>query len=645
MLVQVQGAGAGWTRSYADDLRYDVFGNRTRAHYGNGDVSTWTFDPARIRLTSLVTTLASSTRVQDLHYTYDPASNPLAIANALPPTPVNNTLPGTSSQTFSYDGVDRLVHATGAGTLSANKTTTFDEVFAYTASHNLAHKTLQHVVINNGGSTSQPAATNYASDYLYGGRPHLPTQVGTMTLAYDPSGNPVTRTRGTSVQNLVWDDDGRMVHVQGMGANQRNVFDAAGLRVFRVGGGDVIFANSFFEFDTKQTGTKHVFAGALKVASVLGGFKSGANPAAPSSQGTAYFFHADHLGSTGVVTTQTGSVNDAHQYFPDGDAWIDAGKGSTVDGFLFSGKPFDPDTGFYDFGQRFYEPKTSLWLGVDSAFVTSPNSAIGNAYMLAPIGFVAQSPARLHDADGRLIIEYGPLLSLGPLPNPPPDPPCGFCGDLQKASDRVASRWITASPLISTVHRTAPSVVMTARLVQVAAACAGTSGVGCGLALALLAADFVPSRDKKPSDASIQAAAAIATGRLPNVPLSSLLATIEDEGVGMATGGGGGLPQLTGNTVPDLARSAVQTLVRSGGTQAQKVALFEQLVPQIQRAGAFVASRSTGTEGSAIFLGRLGEALVISPTGQVFRGSIQSGGVVVGSGGLTPVFDALKLVQ
>src|SRR5262249_57795570 len=116
MLAQVDGAGSSWSRTYASGMRYDVFGNRTRAQLGNGDVSVWTFDPARIRLSSLVTTLASSTKVQDLHYTYDPVGNPTAIDNNLPATPNNNTLPGTATHAFAYDGGNRLVHATGSGT-------------------------------------------------------------------------------------------------------------------------------------------------------------------------------------------------------------------------------------------------------------------------------------------------------------------------------------------------------------------------------------------------------------------------------------------------------------------------------------------------------------------------------------------------
>lgn len=400
VLRAVDGAGTGWTRNYVSDLRYDVFGNRTHAVFGNGDVSDWTYEPARVRLSSLVTKLSSQTKVQDLHYTYDAGSNPTEIDNNLPTTPVDNSLPGTATQSFTYDGVDRLVHATGSGTLNASKRTTYDLAFNYSPSHNILQKSSIHNVIGNGGQTSNPSATNYASTYSYAARPHLPQQIGDLAVAYDPSGNPTTRTRGGVAQHLVWDDDGRLVQVSGMGANQRNLYDAGGRRVLRQGQGTTIFASDLFEFDAGHTGIKHIFAGSARVASESNAFTGGANPAAPARQGTAYFMHQTHLPSVGVVTSQDGSVNDAHEYFPDGAAWIDTGKAHTVDGLLFSGKPFDPDTGFYDFGQRFYDPRTSMWLGGDPAFLGDASRAVASPLYLAPGAFAAHNPLRFGDPNG-----------------------------------------------------------------------------------------------------------------------------------------------------------------------------------------------------------------------------------------------------
>src|SRR5213076_841099 len=140
-----------------------------------------------------------------------PAGNPTQIDNTLPASPFFNQRPGTASQRFTFDGADRLRHATGSGTLGGNRRTTYDLTFAYSPSDNLQHKTAVHQIVNSFGFTSTPDDTNYDSAYTYGPeRPHLPTRVGALSIAYDPSGNPTTRRTGPLnllVQRLTWDDD------------------------------------------------------------------------------------------------------------------------------------------------------------------------------------------------------------------------------------------------------------------------------------------------------------------------------------------------------------------------------------------------------------------------------------------------------
>jgi RHS repeat-associated protein len=176
--------------------------------------------------------------------------------------------------------------------------------------------------------------------------------------------------------------------------------DATGQRVLRHGQSDTIYSSPFFEYNNASTGTKHIFAGQMRVASVLAPFTSGADQAAPTKKGTAFYLHENHLGSLGVVTTEDGSVNDAHEYFPDGAAWVDSGKSSTVDGILFNGKPYDRDTGFYDFGQRFYDPRTSQWLGVDPKIKAMPMSFVGRPGLVA-LSFAEGNPVRFFDLDGQ----------------------------------------------------------------------------------------------------------------------------------------------------------------------------------------------------------------------------------------------------
>jgi RHS repeat-associated protein len=407
-LQAVNGAGDGWTRTYATGIRYDVFGNRTRIEYGNHVVSTWRFEPARMRLENVTTTMPDSahTMIQNLNYAYDPANNPQTITNALGTlTGGSGNRPGKSTLTLEYDGIDRLTHAHGVGDLSAQKTTVYDESFGYSASHNLLHKERAHLIMQGGGIPTAPGDTNFASDYTYDPtRPHMPKQVGDLAVTYDASGNATSRRflSTSKTQSLVWDDDNRMVDFTSGGVHQHNTFDATGNRVRRKSTqSETLFSSAYFDVENGTQAVRHVFVGGTRVASVLGKFVGGVNPAAPAKPGTPYFFHTDRHGSTAVLTAEDASVHESLEFFPDGEQWIDRAPQKPFNHYLFSGKPFDSDTGFYDFGQRFYDPRTSLWLGVDSAFKATPSGSIARPFSLSVLSFSGNNPVHFSDPDGR----------------------------------------------------------------------------------------------------------------------------------------------------------------------------------------------------------------------------------------------------
>jgi RHS repeat-associated protein len=404
-LAQVTGSGSGWSKVYADEIQYDVFGNRTHMRFGNNVETTWTYEPQRIRLSTVTTTLPSGPNVQQLVYGYDAASNPLTINNSVPALTASSGLrPGPSMLTLNYDDVDQLVKVHGSGWVDVSNDTTYDEAFEYTPSHNIDKKERTHNI-----ASLLQTATSFDSTYKYAsGHPHLPSSVssatGTLKIIYDPSGNPIERDNSTTGlhQTLTWDDDNRLSTITASTYVQTNTYDAFGIRALRDENSDqTLFANQYFDLAGTNGGEKYVFAGDMRVATVLGGFTSGKNPAPPTDQGTPYYLHPDYLGSTAVVTTDAGDAQESHDYFVDGEAWVDHTSATPVNGYLFEGKPYDKLTGFYDYGQRFYDPRTSLWLGEDPAFTESPGKAVGRPIMLAVSAFSDANPSRFMDPDGR----------------------------------------------------------------------------------------------------------------------------------------------------------------------------------------------------------------------------------------------------
>lgn len=89
-------------------------------------------------------------------------------------------------------------------------------------------------------------------------------------------------------------------------------------------------------------------------------------------------------------------------------------------------------------------------------------------------------------------------------------------------------------------------------------------------------------------------------------------------------------------------RSALDEIGGLSGSASSKADLFEEAALAISESssGAWSATRATGTDGSHIFFGELGEAVVIDPTGTVFRGRLGDGIEMIGSD-FRPNYDQL----
>lgn len=68
--------------------------------------------------------------------------------------------------------------------------------------------------------------------------------------------------------------------------------------------------------------------------------------------GKKYFYHPDILGSTDLITNESGDIVEETTYEPHGEV-IEGGQTSE---FLYTSKELDDQTGLYYFGARYYDP-------------------------------------------------------------------------------------------------------------------------------------------------------------------------------------------------------------------------------------------------------------------------------------------------
>jgi len=107
------------------------------------------------------------------------------------------------------------------------------------------------------------------------------------------------------------------------------------------------------------------------------------------------------------------------------------------------------------------------------------------------------------------------------------------------------------------------------------------------------------------------------------------------------------VPTIAKGSNREMLGQAVRHLKGMGGSAADKAKVFEGMAAQINKlsGGSWSAAWAAGADGAHIFAGEFGEALVVSPTGALFRGNVTNIGseFAVGAGGkLQPLYSALK---
>ncbi len=106
-----------------------------------------------------------------------------------------------------------------------------------------------------------------------------------------------------------------------------------------------------------------------------------------------YYYHSDHLGSASYITNLDGEVVQHIEYVPFGEVFLEERNNTWNTPYLFNGKELDEETGLYYYGARYYNPRISLWYGVDPLAEKYPAHS--------PYCYTMNNPVMLIDPDGR----------------------------------------------------------------------------------------------------------------------------------------------------------------------------------------------------------------------------------------------------
>ena len=458
----VEGVKLGVRFPYVTRLEYDRFDQRDFQQTGNGIRTHYDYDPRSRRLATL-----AAGEFQRFTYDFDKVGNVTKLVNDVPNARPNE-YGGRVEQSFFYDDLYRLTSAIGTWFQPPGKSNEYSYTLQYDDIHNIRSKNQQHWIRNRGDGKPIPQhKTSYAWSYEYGSaKPHAATHIGDRTFLHDANGNQTgwDHDRNGTRRTIVWDEENRVRSISDNGRTTRFVYDDGGERISKTGAqGETVYVNDKWTVRNRSVGTKHVYVGTSRIASKLSpgdahvrpdehdlvsmmlgkwweqrsrnGHQSGRNVEMnPHYQVSSempddgmpdtnflYFYHPDHIGSTGYVTDVDGALYEHMQYFPSGEPWVDQRSNTERLPHLFSSKELDQETGLYYFGARYHDPRVGLWASTDPAATEYlAGAGIGGVYNpvnLATYTYAFNNPAAYVDPDGRQAIKQTLQCCVGFIDN------------------------------------------------------------------------------------------------------------------------------------------------------------------------------------------------------------------------------------
>jgi len=343
--------------TFISNVDYNAAGQITKVVLGNGNVTTYTYNPLNLRLTTIKTTNAQNQNIQNLSYIYDGVGNIMSITDSV----------NTATQNFQYDALNRLTSANGN---YGNK------IYAYDTIGNILQKDGVNYLYGENGAG--PHAVTSGSDGS--------------SFNYDANGNMITMNKGGVAWTYIYDSENRLVEVKKNSQTQAKFeYDGDGGRTKKVSytyvsGTPVTettrYVGSLYEESASQT-TKHIFMGDTRIASI--------------TNGQLKYYHGDHLGGTNLITNDSGLVKQLIEYEPFGTPSRNDKFGTPEEEawHLFTGKELDDETGLYYYGARYYNPTIGRFITADT-IVQSP----GNPQTLNRYAYAGNNPVNNIDPTG-----------------------------------------------------------------------------------------------------------------------------------------------------------------------------------------------------------------------------------------------------
>jgi len=446
---------------YVKDIQYDYYGQRTSILFGNDTKSEFAYSPADRRLTTHTLKDNGGNNFLSNNYAYDYVGNITSVNNTA--QPYNGGMGGNYNFDYVYDQLNRLQESHGAFGISSFDPVTSDYAtfMTYNKAGGIVFKDQMHN--QNSVSVAQNTFNNQYT-YITGSHQvsHIDdlNGNGSEDFEYDMNGNvihhSISGNNGDDIE-MYWDEQDRLkAYNSANGVFQYYVYDDKGERIIKYNleqgsqlyqNGSLedpgslnikdykIYPNPYVVLTSDNQMTKNYFAGSQRVASRLLDFdfstmksakasssdlpdpetdfktylgKAGINIGTVtmelnnlmSSTPDVYYLHGDHLGTATFVTDSHANPTQFFLNLPFGETMVEQMTGAYDNPYKFNAKELDSETSLYYYGARYYNPRLSIWYGVDplagkmpgwSPYAYTLNNPIN---LIDPTGMIAEDPGK-----------------------------------------------------------------------------------------------------------------------------------------------------------------------------------------------------------------------------------------------------------
>lgn len=453
-------AGTGTQEIFYTPSGFNALGQITGYTNGNGVASTYSYFGNSARLQNL-TTSVHATNIQNLSYTYDAASDVMSINDS-----VNSGTASASLSSVTYDDLYRLV--------SLNSTARGVKTYAYDSTGNILtnqdfgsglykYGAKPHAVTNaNGVNYSYDACGNMivrgSQALSYDEQNELAsvsTTNGVVAFGYDENGQRLWRagTNGYSVWigEIYEINDGKVLCHVFAGDKRIATFEPICGGPWAKVTGEKRWYAAAIGFDKaliwplqklgapllmvlltlagmigvcvaagRQTGIRaarhylrknalyYRFVSILCICVFV--FVSTDNVQATTYSPVFYYYHADDLGSSNVLTDRSGNIVQEYEYTSFGQTGYAANTSAYPVSNRYTGQIIDDQTGLYYYQSRYYDPQLGRFIQPDSMVPSVVNSQDLNRY-----SYCVNNPLKYVDPTGHfwgLAIIIGVIIGI-----------------------------------------------------------------------------------------------------------------------------------------------------------------------------------------------------------------------------------------